>query len=119
MSGRGMQGASSEQEAQRLREEVEREQLNVKAALQALEAEKARMVARAAAEKKRLLEKVSPPKYVEHEHATKASIKIRLRSAVDRVCHERHVRGPQLRVAGSGLHRVSSFGMVGQQCLAA
>lgn len=53
-----MQGASAEQEAQRLREEVEREQLNVKAALQALEAEKARMAARAAAEKKRLLEKV-------------------------------------------------------------
>ena len=55
-----MQGASAEQEAQRLREEVEREQLNVKAALQALEAERARMAARAAAEKQRLLEKVGP-----------------------------------------------------------
>ena len=54
----GLQGASAELEAQRLRGEVEREQLNVKAALQALEAEKARMAARAAAEKKRLLEKV-------------------------------------------------------------
>ena len=55
-----MQGASAEQEAQRLRKEVEREQLNVKAALQALEAERARMAARAAAEKQRLLEKVGP-----------------------------------------------------------
>jgi len=54
----GLQGASAEMEAQRLREEVEQEQLNVKAALQALEAERARMAARAAAEKKRLLEKV-------------------------------------------------------------
>ena len=60
MTWQCMQGASAEQEAQRLREEVEREQLNVKAALQALEAEKARMAARAAAEKKRLLEKVGP-----------------------------------------------------------
>ena len=54
------QGAAAEQEARRLKEEVEREQFNVKAALEALEAEKARMAARAAAEKKRLLEKVGP-----------------------------------------------------------
>jgi len=58
MSLLGLQGASAELEAQLLREEVEREQLNVKSALQALEAERARMAARAAAEKKRLLEKV-------------------------------------------------------------
>ncbi len=55
-----MQGAAAEQEAKRLKEEVEREQLNVKAAHEALEAEKARMAVRAAAEKKRLLEKVEP-----------------------------------------------------------
>lgn len=54
------QGAAAEQEARRLKQEVEQEQFNVKAALDALEAEKARMAARAAAEKKRLLEKVGP-----------------------------------------------------------
>lgn len=53
-----MQGAAAQQEAARLTGEVEREQANVKAALQALEGEKARMTAKAAAEKKRLLEKV-------------------------------------------------------------
>ena len=53
-----MQGAAAQQEAARLTGEVEREQANVKAALQALEGEKARMLAKAAAEKKRLLEKV-------------------------------------------------------------
>ena len=53
-----VQGAAAQQEAARLTGEVEREQANVKAALQALEGEKARMAAKAAAEKKRLLEKV-------------------------------------------------------------
>ena len=53
-----VQGAAAQQEAARLTGEVEREQANVKAALQALEAEKARMAAKAAAEKERLLEKV-------------------------------------------------------------
>lgn len=56
-----MQGAAAQQEAARLTGEVEREQANVKAALQALEGEKARMLAKAAAEKKRLLEKVGGP----------------------------------------------------------
>lgn len=74
MSWHGTQGANAEQEAQRLREEVEREQLNVKAALQALEAEKARMAARAAAEKKRLLEKVGVDCLVRAALAGRASL---------------------------------------------
>ena len=93
MSGHGTQGASSEQEAQRLREEVEREQLNVKAALQALEAEKARMAARAAAEKKRLLEKVSP-EISEHEHAAKLSVGTRREGRGQSVSSEACLRAP-------------------------
>ena len=71
-----MQGANAEQEAQRLREEVEREQLNAKAALQALEAEKARMAARAAAEKKRLLEKVGPDRTAQPHTAASSAVAI-------------------------------------------